>query len=123
MTDPKSLLDQLIARVRTEPDILALYLYGSQAEGLANRLSDVDVDVLARDDLTQQQLWQLEARWLEPLPESLDLRILNLAPLSFRFEVTTRGQRLWATDWGQVADWESLTWRRYWDQRPLLERD
>jgi hypothetical protein len=49
--------------------------------------------------------------------------ILNLAPLPFRYEVTARGRRLWAADLGWVSDWESLTWRQYWDLRPLLERD
>ena len=123
MTDVKSLLDQIVAWAQTQPEITALYLYGSQAEGRANRLSGVDVAVLTRDDLSRQMLWQLERRWLALWPESLDLRILNLAPLSFCYEVTARGRRLWAADLGQVSDWESLTWRRYWDLRPLLDRD
>ena len=46
MTDVKSLLDQLVAWAQTQPEIVALYLYGSQAEGRVNRLSDVDVAVL-----------------------------------------------------------------------------
>ena len=62
MTQVERLLDQLIAWAQTQPEILALYLYGSQAEGRANALSDVDVAVLVRDDLPQQQLWQLEER-------------------------------------------------------------
>ena len=49
--------------------------------------------------------------------------MLNLAPLSFRYQVTARGRRLWAADLGRVADWESLTWRQYWDLHPYLERD
>jgi predicted nucleotidyltransferase len=123
MTDVKSILDQIVAWARTQPEIIALYLYGSVAADRANRLSDVDVAVLARDDLSRQTLWQLEGRWLARWPESLDLRILNLAPLSFRYEATAHGQRLWAADLDLVSDWESLTWRQYWDLRPLLERD
>ena len=119
----QSLLEELVAWAQSQPEVVALYLYGSQAEDRATRLSDVDVAVLTRDDLSRQMLWQLEGRWLVQWPESLDLRILNLAPLSFRYEVTAHGQRLWTADLGRVSDWESLIWRRYWDLRPLLERD
>jgi predicted nucleotidyltransferase len=123
MTKVKKLLDQLMTWAQTQPEILALYLYGSQAEGRADALSDVDVALLARDDLSRQQLWRLEERCIARWPESLDLRVLNLAPLPFRYEVTARGQRLWAAELDKVADWESLTWRQYWDLRPYLERD
>jgi predicted nucleotidyltransferase len=122
MTKANDLLDQLVVWARTEADVLALYLYGSYAEGRANALSDVDVAILAREDLSREQLGELEARCSAQWPESVDLRVLNLAPLPFRYEVTARGQRLWAADVGQVADWESLTWRLYWDYHPRLER-
>jgi hypothetical protein len=123
MRKVEELLEDLTAWSYTQREILALYLYGSYAEGRANALSDVDVAILARGDLSRQQLWQLEERCVARWPESLDIRVLNLAPLPFRYEVTALGQRLWAADLGKVADWESLTWRRYWDLRPRLERD
>jgi predicted nucleotidyltransferase len=123
MAKAEGLVDRLVIWAQTEPNILALYLYGSHAEGRAHALSDVDVAILAREDLSQEQLWELEKRCSVQWPESVDLRVLNLAPLPFRYEVTARGRRLWAADMGQVADWESLTWRLYWDLRPRLERD
>ena len=49
MTSTKAILDQLVAWAQTEPDILAVYLYGSYAEDRANALSDVDVAILARE--------------------------------------------------------------------------
>ena len=83
----------------------------------------MDVAFWARNGLSRHQLQQLEiscsARW----PESLDLRVLNLAPLSFRYEVTAHGQRMWASELDKVAAWESLTWQQYWDLHPYLERD
>ena len=123
MTSTKAILDQLVAWAQTEPDILAVYLYGSYAEDRANALSDVDVAILAREGLAKEQLWQLEKSSSAQWPESVDLRVLNLAPLPFRYQATARGRRLWASDVGQIADWESLTWRLYWDVRPRLERD
>jgi predicted nucleotidyltransferase len=123
MIATEAILDQLVTWAQTEPDILAVYLYGSYAESRANALSDIDVALLAREGLTKEQLWQLEKSASAKWPESVDLRVLNLAPLPFRYQVTARGRRLWASDVGRIADWESLTWRLYWDLRPRLERD
>lgn len=117
------LLNQLVTWAQVQPEIIALYLYGSQAQGSANTLSDVDVAVLARPDLSREQLWRLEDRWLAQWPERVDLRVLNLAPLPVRYEVTALGQRLWAAEVEVVAEIESLIWRQYWDLRPRLEQD
>jgi len=122
-TSLESLLKELIAWAQEQSEIIALYLYGSHAEGRANELSDVDLAVLARDDLTSDQLWQLEQRCTVEWPEKVDMRVLNLAPLPFRYEVTAKGRRVWAADLGKVAIQESLIWRLYWDWQPQLERD
>lgn len=119
----EKLRNDLIAWAKTQPEIMALYLYGSQAEGRANALSDLDVAVLVRPEIPKAQLWRLEDRWAAQWPESVDLRLLNLAPLPFRYEVTANGQRLWAADVGAIAEIESLIWRQYWDVRPRLEQD
>jgi predicted nucleotidyltransferase len=119
----ETLLKELVAWARAQDGIIALYLHGSHAQGGAGPLSDVDVAVLARPELSRSQMWRLEDRCAARWPEVVDVRVLNLAPLSFCYEVTSRGRRLWAADAGAVADWESLVWRRYWDLRPLLERD
>jgi uncharacterized protein YutE (UPF0331/DUF86 family)/predicted nucleotidyltransferase len=106
-----------------QPEILALYLYGSQSEGRANSLSDVDIGILVNPEISKSRLWRLEDQWLVQWPDSIDLRVLNFAPLPFRYEVTARGQRLWAADESAVATIESLIWRQYWDFRPKLEQD
>jgi predicted nucleotidyltransferase len=122
-TDLELLLRELISWAQAQPEIIALYLYGSQAQGRASVLSDVDVAVMARGDLSRPQLWQLEDRCAARWPEKVDIRVLNLAPLPFRYEVTAQGRRLWAADSGEVADLESLIWRQYWDLHPRLERE
>jgi predicted nucleotidyltransferase len=107
-TDLKLLLKELVAWAQAQQEIMALYLYDSHATGNANALSDVDVAVLAREGLSRQQLWRLEDRWATRWPEMVEMRVLNLAPLPFRYEVTAYGRRLWAADLGAVADFESL---------------
>jgi predicted nucleotidyltransferase len=122
-TSLQLLLEDLISWAQAQPEILAVYLYGSCAEGRASTLSDIDIAVLAGEDLSRAQLWQLEDRLAGQWPEVVDLRLLNLAPLPFRYEVTVRGRRLWAADLGKVAGLESRIWRTYWDLHPHLERD
>jgi len=122
-TDLELLLKELIAWAQAQPEIIALYLYGSQAQGRASALSDVDVAIMARGDLSRSQLWRLDDRCSARWPEKVDIRVLNLGPLPFRYEVTAQGRRLWAVDPGEVADLESLIWRQYWDLHPRLERE
>ncbi len=119
----EKLLNDLITWAKTQSQIMALYLYGSQLQGQANALSDIDIAVLTRPDLSKSQLWRLEDNWTTRWPEQIDIRLLNLAPLSFRYEVTAHGQRLWAARVNAVAEIESLIWRQYWDFRPRLEQD
>ena len=119
----ETLLNELAAWAQTQAEIIALYLYGSQAKETSNALSDVDVAILAQPDLSREQLWRLEDRWMAQWPERVDLRVLNLAPLPVRYEVTAHGQRLWAADVRIVAEIESLIWRQYWDVHPRLEQD
>ena len=122
-TETESILEELVRWAQAQPEIAAVYLYGSQAEGRAGVLSDVDVAILVREDLPRPKLWQLEDRWVSRWTEAVDLCVLNLAPLPFRYEVTARGRRMWAADLGIAAELESRIWRLYWDLHPLLEND
>ncbi len=106
-----------------QPEIQAVYLFGSVAEGRVNALSDVDIAILADRDLPKQRLWRLEDHWASAWPDWVDLHVLNLAPPAAQFEIITRGRKLWIKDLAQVADFESLVRRRYWDLEPLLEQD
>src|SRR5688572_29676075 len=93
-----ALVKQLIAWAKEQPELLAVYLYGSVAEGRTNALSDLDIGLLLRPEPTKQEIWRLEDRWSALWPEIVDLRVLNLAPITFQFEVTTKGDRIWCAD-------------------------
>ena len=114
-------LQELIEWAEKQPNILALYLYGSAVDGRANALSDLDIGILVDFSIPLETLWRIEDQWSAMLPEKLDLRVVNLAPLSFQYEITTRGKRIWVSDTALVADRESLIWRKYWDEQPRLE--
>jgi hypothetical protein len=117
------LLADVIDWAQAENEVLAVYLYGSQATGQAHALSDVDVAILLCANLSEERQWEIQERCASRWSDLLDIRVINLAPLPFRYEVTANGQCIWAADRGTLADQVSLIWRQYWDLRPLLERD
>jgi len=87
----RALRSQLTERFEGRSEIIAVYLYGSHAEGHANALSDMDIGVLVRDGLAKERLWELEDFLAADLgralrTDNLDLIVLNLAPLRIRYE-------------------------------------
>ena len=62
------------------------------------------VAFLAQQDLSQQQLWCQEGRCAIRWPEVVEICVLNLAPLPFRYEVTAHVRHLWAAGVGAVPD-------------------
>jgi predicted nucleotidyltransferase len=120
-------LQDLIIRLSTwatdQAEMDALYLFGSQVGGRTHSASDVDVAVLACQDIARERLWRLEDRWAVAWPEMVDLHVLNLAPIPAQFEIITHGRRQWQRSLERVAEYESWVRRRYWDMEPWLERD
>jgi predicted nucleotidyltransferase len=116
----EALIERIIAWAREQEEIIAVYLYGSYAHGRTTPLSDIDIAVLTHPIEEQRTLWRLEDHWSSLWPSIVDLHVLNLAPLTFRYEVITNGNRLWADD-PKVASIESLILRRYWDERPRMD--
>ncbi len=116
----EALLERIVDWAQEQEEIIAVYLYGSYAQGRASALSDIDIAVLTQPIEEQRTLWRLEDHWSAQWPDAVDLHVLNLAPLTFRYEVIANGKRLWAAD-SSVISQESLILRRYWDEQPRLD--
>jgi len=109
-----------------DEEIVAVYLFGSQARGGADRLSDVDIAVLLRDGHSQEWLWAVEDELAIAVCDSLqrddvDLVILNTAPLTFQFEVIATGELLLSNDEAARTDFEVAVMTRYWDFKKYEE--
>jgi predicted nucleotidyltransferase len=112
---------QRVARHLGKVDgVVAIYLFGSQARGQADHLSDVDLAVLLREDLSKDEMWRLEDRLgvvatdlLEA--EKVDLFALNLAPLRVQFEIISTGRLLLSVDEMRRTDSEVAIMTRWWD--------
>ena len=84
------------------PNLLAVYLFGSHAQGSAGPDSDLDIAVLVAGKLAPLQLWELA----EGIGDNVDLLDLRAASTVMQYQIVITGQRLWAKD-AQAALFES----------------
>ncbi len=107
-------------------EVVAAYLFGSFATGRERPDSDVDVAVLLdaqvphRDDPLYRL--NLMASLTERLHCTVDVVILNDAPLVLRHQVLTYGERILETDRVQRVAYEVRSFQLYFDFRPILDR-
>jgi predicted nucleotidyltransferase len=80
------------------PDLLAVYLFGSHAQGTAGPGSDVDMAVLLSGQVDPVLLWQLSGDLADIAGVAVDLIDLRAATTVMQYQIVTRGQRLWAKD-------------------------
>ncbi|WP_434699094.1 type VII toxin-antitoxin system MntA family adenylyltransferase antitoxin [Pseudomonas sp. D1-1] len=80
------------------PGLLAVYLFGSHAQGTAGPDSDVDLAVLVSGEVDPVSLWQLSGDLADIAGSPVDLIDLRAATTVMQYQIVTRGQRLWARD-------------------------
>ena len=110
---------QLLRRLREElelrREILFAYVLGSFAEGLPFR--DVDVAVWA-EGVEEGEAWDYETKLSVDLTLKLDLpidvKLLNYAPLGFKFNAT-KGELLFSRDEELRLRFVEETWVEYMD--------
>jgi len=97
-------------------EITFAYLHGSFLEG---NFQDVDVAVYLSERKSKREVLRCELKLERELEEvigfPMDVRILNHAPLSFKFKVIESGVLLFSKDEGSRCDFESLTMVEYQD--------
>lgn len=89
------------------------YLHGSQASGAATATSDVDVAAWFGRPVDA---------WSVPLPEGVDLLVLDDAPLELAGRVALHGQLLFELDPPARVEWEATTRKIYLDELPRRDQ-
>lgn len=113
--------------------LAAVYLYGSRARGRRTALSDVDLAILFRDGVSEEERWEelpalgsAVARALADggsgAPE-VDVHDLDALPLAVQGRVLTEGRLLLSRHEVRRVRFEETTRRRYFDFLPFLRRD
>lgn len=104
----------------------AAYLFGSQASGKANRLSDVDVAVLFQDKLKQKQRNKLRMTMIGDIGHILarnDTEVVDLKelPLSFNYQAIASKKMLYLRPGGRAGTYEARIIKHYLDIKPALQ--
>ena len=131
MSERKSFNSNLRTRLKGF-GVAVVYLYGSEALGVASRLSDLDVGVVfERPDLLREREERARLRFelsqcLEPIlvergDREIDLVFLQTASPVLQFEAIHAGSPLFVADPIFKADYEATVIRDYLDIRPLVE--
>lgn len=103
---------------------VAVYLFGSRAQGSARADSDIDLALLLPDDCSLRATERIDliARLEELAGRRVDLVLLNRAPLPLQFEIIHTGIVLYESSFDARTDFEDIVVRDYLDLRPMLER-
>ncbi len=113
---------------KTRPEVRLAYLFGSQATGKANRLSDVDVAVLTDPSRVKKNLpYGYKAELGTDLMKLLktnrvDIVLLNEAPPFLRHQVLKTGKLLFANDQKTRVQFEAQEMSRYPDLYRLFQK-
>ena len=115
------------AKIAADDDVIALYTFGSLAEGNLKPLSDLDFGILLSRSIDRKQRFDKHLDLIGTFTETLrtdevDLVILNDAPLRFARQILATGKLLFCRDQNQLVDFIEKTTKRYLDFKPVREQ-
>ena len=123
----KTLKKALETLGRAHREILAVYLFGSEATGEASPLSDLDVAVFLDEKRVRPAKFfacqsQLTVELMQSCRRSdVDLVLLNEATPLLAYEVISSGSLAYERDHGRRVMFEAGALRRYFDLKPFFE--
>jgi predicted nucleotidyltransferase len=115
--------EQIKAVLRGQPDIIFAYLHGSFLK--AERFRDIDVAVFLKNPAssTLQAEIRLETELAKVIKKfRVEIRVLNHAPLSFRYNVIKDGSAIVVVDDALRCEFVEATLRDYFDFAPFRKR-
>ncbi len=118
---------KLEAQFAAQPDVLLVYVFGSQAKGKADARSDLDVAVLLAGDpdggaCTQRRLSIIGDLMSLFHTNDVDVVVLNRADLVLRNQVVQYGRLAYARAHDIAVEFRVRTLNLYFDFAPFLKR-
>jgi predicted nucleotidyltransferase len=94
-------MDAIVEKIKGSiPNLMAVYIFGSVAEGIAGPESDLDLAVLAGGKLDPFELFSLAGDISLVSHCPVDLVDLRSASTVMRYRIITSGEALWRSDSG-----------------------
>ena len=122
--DIESFKRRIGAVASAQPQVLLVYLFGSQVTGEVGPESDVDLAALLGPGAPAARIrLQLALSFAAALDgASVDVVILNRAPVELAFSVIAQGVVLYQRDAGERVEYEAGVLSRYGDYLPFLRK-
>jgi predicted nucleotidyltransferase len=110
----------LIERVSGNPDVVAVFAFGSFASGKLNPLSDLDFAVLLSKKMSRRECFDKHLDLIGLFTEifrteEIDLVLLNDAPLRFAYKIIATGKRICCNDRLELSDFVEKNRKLYLD--------
>ena len=116
--DMERQLKKFLLKVQDDPEILAVFLFGSAAHGERGPSSDVDV-CLVFVPAVRDRLYMAQKRleYLGEAPEGLDIQVFQLLPLYIRHRILKEGKVVFCRDEDTLYDLAFATVKAFEDFR------
>lgn len=101
---------------RKEPEVMAVYCFGSFAKGEASLRSDFDLALVVRHRklVNPNRIYDLVKNL--KFPRDLDLSLVDkTSPPIFLYQIITNGKRIYEADEQEVGLFEAYVLREYYD--------
>ena len=117
--DRELIIQELAHRLETHPEVSFAYAHGSFVQEGGFRDIDVAVYLAKTPESPLKYELRMEAELMEVTGScSVDVRVLNSSPLSFRYHVIREGKLLMVRDDDVRADFQEDTIKKYFDFAP-----
>ncbi len=125
MAETALLNQDKLDKIFSKHGLVAVYLFGSHADGTATAKSDYDLGLLFKKRPSFEQLVTLEMEIADEvsgvLSAEVDTVTLNLASIEMKFLIIKQGVVIYSQDDDIRTDFEDIFIRDYLDFRPFLD--
>lgn len=123
----QTLQKDLAAIFRKYPAVESAYLFGSTAQRVDRKLSDVDIAARLIDSLTPESAFDIRMKLMDELEHyfgrKVDVVLLNTASLKLIHQVLRFGEIIFAKDLGIEMDYAIKKYREYFDFKYYIDKD
>ena len=97
------------------PDLISVYCFGSSVKGYETLESDLDIAYLSEGQITNIKRWTIQEEIASLLRRDVDLIVLKTATDVMKFQIISKGVRIFVKDVKKAEQFEDLVYCLYLD--------